>query len=182
MRKRKSVLLLFVVLVILSLFLVSCELPELDTAVLNAGQDIDVGDVIVTNNASHIYVGYQLDADIAEEGWEIIEMHLAVVQTLEELPVNKAGNPLVGQFEFSRIYSFGDGIYEDYFEVMLPEEPDDDHYFIAAHALIARYNEDLQMVETESAWGNGTRFVTKGNWATYFEYDLYDQDFEVNPE
>ncbi len=40
-----------------------------------------------------------------------------------------------------------------------------DTVFIAAHAEV----EDGE--REEGAWGKGTRFVERGNWAMYFTYD-----------
>jgi hypothetical protein len=45
---------------------------------------------------------------------------------------------------------------------------------IAAHAEVVRIDDMGQVVQEETAWAEGTRFVPKGTWATYFEYCIQD--------
>jgi len=38
--------------------------------------------------------------------------------------------------------------------------------------LLYKMDYEYQLLECESAWGAGTRFVEQGNWATYFTYEI----------
>jgi len=62
---------------------------------LFAGKDTKVGEVIVTLNVSSIYVEYK-----ALDGWTFSETHLSVTNSLEEVPTNKGGNPMIGLFNY----------------------------------------------------------------------------------
>ena len=46
--------------------------------------------------------------------------------------------------------------------------------------LLYRLDYNYQLLECESAWGDGDRFVDKGNWATYFSYDVLLETITVN--
>jgi hypothetical protein len=45
---------------------------------------------------------------------------------------------------------------------------------VAAHAEVVRLGDNGEIVQSETAWGAGTPFVSKGTWATYFEYCVQD--------
>jgi hypothetical protein len=38
--------------------------------------------------------------------------------------------------------------------------------------LVYKIDYEYQLLTTETAWGDGERFVPRGNWATYFEYHV----------
>ena len=62
---------------------------------LIAGQNIDVGEVYVWNDAEHLYVRYE-----TANYWTLGETHIHVATSLGEIPqVN--GNPIPGLFEYS---------------------------------------------------------------------------------
>jgi hypothetical protein len=62
-----------------------------------AGQDTLVGYVEVSNDADYLYVEYVVNVD----GWCMTETHLHVGDSTEDFPLNNAGNPKVGQFEYA---------------------------------------------------------------------------------
>jgi len=64
---------------------------------LLAGQTIDVGTVSVWNDDTNLYVTYNTTG-----GWVMTETHLAVVTDPGDFPTNKAGNPKVGHFPYSK--------------------------------------------------------------------------------
>lgn len=63
---------------------------------LLAGQNMDVGDVIVQRVGDILYVKYV----ITEDGWCLTETHLHVADSLGGIPQTKKGNPIPGQFDY----------------------------------------------------------------------------------
>ncbi|MFX0105536.1 MAG: hypothetical protein ACFE75_08600, partial [Candidatus Hodarchaeota archaeon] len=99
---------------------------------LFAGQHIDVGDVIVWNNADSVYVNYSLI-----DGWCLTETHLHVATSLEGIPQtqpnkkgNGGGNPIPGHFDYKGEH---DCLSTFTYEIPLTWNMDDLIY-IAAHA------------------------------------------------
>ncbi len=70
-----------------------------------SGEGIDVGNVTVTNNATHIVVEFTTTED-----WCMTETHLHIapqgdVETpAEGIPQTKKGNPIPGKFDYSTDY------------------------------------------------------------------------------
>ncbi len=164
---------------------------------LLAGQHHEAGKVYVVNNKENLYVAYEATGD-----WKIKAIHL-FVGACDNLPVNKAGNLVPGQFpykiEFDALQTY------HHFEIPLSELPEG-CVCVAAHAEVVKVVngkvvqsetafgegdkvgknwfmkfeyclgicEDLPPVEVcyndETAWAAGTRYVEKGNWATYTPY------------
>jgi hypothetical protein len=63
---------------------------------LMAGQNEDVGDVLVWNDGEDLYVKYVIEDT---DTWSISETHLDF-STLDGVPLTKSGNPKVGNFDF----------------------------------------------------------------------------------
>lgn len=63
---------------------------------LIAGKQYDVGDIIITNDESNIYVTYLIN----EPGWYMKLSHMHVAQFEHEIPQNHKGNPKIGKFEY----------------------------------------------------------------------------------
>ena len=138
----------------------SCDAPF--STDLIAGQTIDAGDVKVCNDDTTLTITYE-----ATYPWCLIETKLHVATSEPDIPQNRPGNPIPGQFAYGNEYG---GCLDGpaTFEIPLDEidggvEPGDT-VAIAAHAEV----EDGE--RQEGAWGKGTRFVERGNWAMYFEY------------
>jgi hypothetical protein len=115
----------------------SSLLPPADafTTDLLAGQTILVGTVYVWNDTTNLYVKYVI-TDPAE--WCLTETHLAVAESLEEIPQTKKGNPIPGQFPYKH-EDLG-CITSDEYTISLSEidggvGPEDPLY-IAAHAVV----------------------------------------------
>jgi hypothetical protein len=66
---------------------------------LYMGKTTPVGQVVVSNDASNLYVEY-----IASAGWAFTEVHLAVATSLSGIPQSN-GNPPPGKFEYSAVFS-----------------------------------------------------------------------------
>ena len=129
-----------------------------DMTKLLADQDIDVGNVSVWNDDENLYVKYETTGD-----WLINETHLAVDDSLDDIPQTKRHNPIPGQFEYKN-ESQGPGITVYQYDIPLIWEAGTE-LFIAAHAEVAN------LTQNETAWGAGDPFDGK-NWATYFKYTI----------
>jgi hypothetical protein len=71
---------------------------------LYAGQDWLVGEVLVKNSADQVCVKFVItDTDAIAEGWGITETHVAIGDTLIDIP-QKNGNPIPGQFFEKTVY------------------------------------------------------------------------------
>ncbi|MGB6641473.1 MAG: hypothetical protein WBG67_11900, partial [Thermoanaerobaculia bacterium] len=64
--------------------------------VLCAGKSMDIGTVTVTNDDVNLYVTLSIE----EEGWYFDETHVAVGDSVDDIPHTKKGNPIPGQFPY----------------------------------------------------------------------------------
>jgi hypothetical protein len=119
---------------------------------LLAGQFIEVGTVTVFNDEFNVYVTYSLTAS----GWNFGTIHL-YVGALSGVPVNQTGNPVPGLFPYKAVVNGSTQTYT--FTIPITDLPE--CYIVAAHA-------EVNGRSRETAWGQGTPFVSKGNWGTYF--------------
>lgn len=114
---------------------------------LIAGQNMDVGDVIVNNTGINLQVTYQTTG-----GWALSETHLAVACDKNGIPLNRNGHPIIGHFPYSTdhdpfVTSFT-------YIIPLTDLPSDcnspaDTIVIAAHAVV--FNSfDLQTMQVIS--------------------------------
>ena len=134
--------------------------------------EIDVGDVLVWNDGTTLYVKY-----VVNDPWCLTETHLQVATSLDEIP-QKNGNPIPGKFEENNKH---DCITEVvYMYNLFGKEWDfEDELYIAAHAKVqndsvpVEWDLDNNPISwwTESAWAYGADFAGK-NWATYFTYTV----------
>ena len=128
---------------------------------------MDVGDVLVWNDADNLYVKYF----VTDEAWCLIETHLQVATSLDGIP-QKNGNPPPGKFDFSMEH---DGIMEYTYAIPLNWDAGTE-LFIAAHAEIQTEGigpEGEIIYLDETAWGAGENFPGK-NWAMYFMYTVQE--------
>ncbi len=126
---------------------------------LLAGQNIDVGDVTVTSDATHLYVTYHVDA-----GWCMEESHFAVATQPSDLPQTKKGNAIPGRFLFGESYSpceTGDVALPPIALADIEGFAEGAALYFAAHAAVR------SDTGSESAWGEGVGFPGK-NWSMYF--------------
>jgi hypothetical protein len=141
---------------------------------LIAGQIIDAGDVKVCNDDATLTVTYE-----ATFPWCLLktDLHVATIpdppaQPDDNIPQNKPGNPIPGHFAYGDEYG---GCLDGpaTFEIPLDEidggVSPGDTVAIAAHAEV----ED-GAGRQEGAWGEGPRFVARGNWAMYFTYAVQE--------
>lgn len=135
---------------------------------LYAGQTIDAGTVTVSNDANNLYVTFETSGD-----WWLDTTHLHVATTQEGVPAARNGNPIPGQFDYQtnhdpRVQTYTYTVAKSAIEGFDTEVSGS--LVIAAHAALVRIV-DGEVVQTETGWGNGTRFVTKGNWGMYIAYE-----------
>jgi len=145
---------------------------------LFAGQTINAGsvcaEIIDNGDTEDLCITYT-----TIDGWELIEAHTWVGEDLADMPQNRKGNPVVGNFPFHSgditgqttytvcidLNQFGtEGGAVDLCGLLL---------YAAAHAAIGKDTDgDGIYDQTETGWGDGDRMVERGNWATYFTIDL----------
>lgn len=132
----------------------TCGQPK--TVALIAGQNMVAGNVTVSNTETDLIVTYTTG-----HGWYIKELHL-YAGNCALIPTNNSGNPTPGRFPFKNSFS---GTTTTTYSYTIPLANLPACYCIAAHAVVAKPG-----AGTETAWGQGTRFVSRGNWAMKFEY------------
>lgn len=129
---------------------------------LFAGQSIPVGNIVVTNDDTNIYVTFNTDG-----GWVLNETHV-YVGDVAGIPTNGAGNPTIGLFPFNDTHN--NAITHT---VTVPIDPNLDCYAVAAHASVSLI-QNGNVVQSETAWSSGGPINNGGSWATYSEYCLSD--------
>jgi hypothetical protein len=134
-----------------------CGTPE--TVTLVAGQHIDSGLVIVSNDANFIYVEYATN-----DPWSLIEAHLAIADSLGGIPQTKKGNPIPGRFPYSA--TFNPEVTDYIFTVPIGGFTAGESLYIAAHGVVVS-----SAGGSETAWGAGIGFPG-ANWATYLQYTV----------
>jgi hypothetical protein len=118
---------------------------------------------------------------INDTAWYLTEVHLAVNTSLDGIPKTKNGNPIPGLFPYSvtelwiQEYEFTINL-TDVFGLICPASNQTTIY-IAAHAYVTKIDENGFTVQTETAWGQGTRFTNKGNWGMYFTYNIVCEQY-----
>jgi hypothetical protein len=129
---------------------------------LIAGRTMNVGDVNVCNDDTILTVTYE-----ATGPWCLLKTDLHVATSENGIPQTNRGNPKSDEFAYGDEH---DCVGTATFEILLDEIGEDgvepgDTVVIAAHAEV---EDDTGRVE--GAWGEGPRFVERGNWAMYFTY------------
>jgi hypothetical protein len=137
---------------------------------LLAGQTLAVGEVCARIDGAEVAFRYRLT-----DGWELMETHLWVGSSLADMPQTRTGNPKPGQFPWGGVASGTTA------ELRVPLstfglKPDqttceDLRLIVAAHAAVRKRLDD-GVWQQETAWGDGTRFVEKGSWGTWFALTL----------
>ena len=103
------------------------------------------------------------------DGWQIMEAHLFVGTSLQQMPVTRSGNPQVGQFPFKsgalpapEAYQFTIPFVKLGFQC---PNPNGSVQVVAAHASLRRSSGAGW--QTETGWGEGQRLVERGSWAMF---------------
>ena len=128
---------------------------------LIAGQTIDAGNVTVTNDANFIYVTYN-----TANGYVLTQTHLYVGECAL-IPVNRPGNPIPGQFPYAAAHS---NVTSYTYQIPILAIPVGSCGCIAAHAVVKKYNAAGQVIDQQTAWGNGVVINPDGQWGMKFNY------------
>ncbi len=135
---------------------------EPTTVMLVAGQTMDAGTVTVSNDNDYIYVTYT-----TTNGWVLTQTHL-YVGDCALIPVNNPGNPIPGQFPYTGTHN---NLTSYTYQIPISSIPLEACGCIAAHAVVKKYNSSNQVIDTQTAWGNGVRInLSGGNWGMKFDY------------
>jgi hypothetical protein len=152
---------------------------------LIAGQNIVAGSVCI----------YDVDTDndgcpdaleiiiTTTGGWEIMEAHLAIANTVAGIPTNNGGNPVPGQFPYHS-GSLG-GVTTYTFNIPFSAIDftcgagciGDVQKYVALHAAVRKLLPGGGY-QTETGWGDGDRLKQKGNWGMYFRMWITCDDVE----
>lgn len=148
---------------------------------LMAGQNINVGSVEVYNDETTVYI----TASTVGTDWYLMQSHLIVGATPASLGVGK--NPAPGKFPYKMSHNPVLQVVTYEFDIAsLPNS-----FYFAFHAVVVRLDEMGTVLQGETAWACGTRFVSKGNWATYsgpytiqqcVDDDIFEDDECYSPE
>jgi hypothetical protein len=137
---------------------------------LFAGQTIDAGNVTFSQDDVN---GLLLVTFNTTNGWELSEIHFHIGNMVSDIPANKSGNPIPGQFAYSPTGVVGLTTYT----LSLPYStigfacPGPKKFVVAAHAVVRKLN-GSGGYQTETGWGDGARFVSRGSWAEYFTIEI----------
>ena len=127
-----------------------------------AGQNIDIGDLIVGNDQDSLYVSFNLEND-----WYLQETHL-YVGDCDKIPLGKKGNPKLGHFPYSENH---EPIVQNYVYTIALSDIEDDCFCVSAHAKVIKLNKDEGSEEqTETAFAFGENEFPGNRWGWYFEY------------
>lgn len=135
---------------------------------LLAGQTIPVGSVCTSVSGDSAYVTYS-----TTNGWYLFETHLWAGTSLSAMPQNRAGNPQLGLFPYGSSYAAP--VATATIAVPLSLFGLDQSMqacaavsaYLVTHAVVKKQRVDGSW-QSETAYGEGTRLVQKGNWATWF--------------
>jgi hypothetical protein len=133
---------------------------------LIAGQHFDAGriDVEIVNEGGidYVYITY-----LSNNDWVIKLTHLYAGDR-DGIPETKKGNPRPGVFEKKMDYE-ANVISEFEVEYKIQADAFNSCFAIAAHAEVARIDDKGNVIQRETAWGEGTEF--EGNsWAMLFDF------------
>ena len=127
---------------------------------LFAGQTINAGNITVTNDANFIYVTYN-----TANGYVLTQTHL-YVGDCALIPVNRPGNPIPGQFPYITTHS---NVTSYTYQIPITAIPGSCGC-IAAHAVVVKLDAAGQVIDQQTAWGNGTVINPDGQWGMKFSY------------
>ena len=150
--------------------------------ILWAGQNIDVGHIMIWHDGDYLYVRYMLDEGTNGCDWYLYETNLAVALDCDGIPHNK--NPQIGKFEYSeppgtdainQLYTIA---LEDIEDALGTDFEWGDTIHIAAHAVVIKVCNG-EVVQEETGWGDGEKHWK--NWAMCISYKPCEYKVPVIP-
>jgi hypothetical protein len=155
--KTKKLMICLAALALMALMIMPGYACELQTELWAGRDEMPVGYVTLDEYGSTIYITYTTTG-----GWYLVETHLAVAGSFEDIPQTKSGNPKIGHFPYATDH--GSGVTQ--YTYAIPYSGGE--IYIAAHAVVGC---DCGG-DYETAWGEGpTHHYFPGNsWAMYFTY------------
>jgi hypothetical protein len=142
----------------------------IQTQTLFAGQTIDAGTVTTQVVGDDLQISYNTTG-----GWQLVETHAWAGNDIADMPQTRKGTPKLGNFP----YNSGDITGATNYVVNVPLDvlgftcPSvDAMYYVATHAALQLVNAGGDVVQTETGWADGDRFVEKGMWGTFFNVTL----------
>jgi len=138
-----------------------------------AGQTTDVGSVTTEVVGDNLVITFTTTGD-----WTLAETHLWVGDNIADMPQTKKGNPKIGNFPYQSGDLSGTGTIIHVETIPLnvlgfscPSA--DSTYHTAAHAAVELVNSTTgEVIQSETAWSDGTRYVERGAWGTYESFTL----------
>lgn len=128
-----------------------------------AGQHYMIGDIkIVTDREGDFWVTVS-----TTDGWKLKNIQM-YVGPFSDLPLNKNGLPMIGNFPVNTDFS----AYQDSYSYKFINKGGTAFPVIVVHANAVQINESGKILKSEAAWIEGERFVEKGSWASYNTYPL----------
>ena len=139
---------------------------------LLAGQTVQAGTVCSAIEGESIKVTYTTG-----NGFQLYGAHLWAGTNLASMPQTNSGNPKLGNFPYNAGTLAGVSSYSFYVPLstfglnssMTSCAPVTG--YLVAHAVVKRQLAD-GTIQSETAYGEGTRLVQRGNWATWFSITL----------
>jgi hypothetical protein len=149
-----------------------------------AGQDFDnPAGVVLVGKGGGVYDGLLFVIWYMDSPWIITDYHLAVEEDLNDIPVNKKGNPIPGHFEYTSEsdelfmnkpmeVAFAFDIEDMGWEETVGETPGTTLY-ICAHAVVEDQSDtNPENWREETSWADTGLFFNDSGWAMYFVVTL----------
>lgn len=151
---------------------VGTSTSSVNSQIIYAGQTMKAGTVSyddIDTNGDNTDDALQVTFQ-STDGWEFVNIAFFIGSSLSDLPTNKSGNPIPGQFP----HKSGDITGKTSFVYTIPlstlgfscPNTNSGNYYVAAHAGLRKATSS-STYQMESGWGDGLRLVSRGNWAMY---------------
>lgn len=134
------------------------------TSTFYAGQNIAVGTVTISNNATNLTVTIT-----TQGGWVMGQTHV-YVGSLANMPSTPNGNPKIGNFPSSTTHSPMVTTYSYTYDLSTL----DSCFIVATHAEVHLLDVNGDIIQSETAWANDTQLNTSGSWAGYMSYCIQE--------
>lgn len=150
--------------------------PETESVDLITSQNTYVGEVTVCTDivSATLIVTYNMYNTV--DGWCLVETHLQVATSVNGIPQTKRGSPIPGRFDYGDEHSCAEtATFEiDFAEIGVVVSFTDAGTFFSPGKVVIAAQADVQYEDGvhEGAWADGLRFVDRGSWATFFDYNL----------